>query len=104
MAVARRFRIGSATIVFAIASCVWFVVAWTTLRNMLPKMVTNPESQAVRYAVIATVPMVVVTAIALITVNASQSEGVSWLFAVLAFLIGAVGCVFWLAPYILTVA
>jgi hypothetical protein len=48
--------------------------------------------------------MVVVTAIALITVNASQSEGVSWLFAVLAFLIGAVGCVFWLAPYILTVA
>jgi hypothetical protein len=103
MAVARQFRIGSATIVFAIASCAWFVFVWTTLLKMLAKTMTNPESQAIRYAVIATVPMIVVTAIASITVNVSQSEGVSWLFAVLAFLIGAVGCVVWIAPYLLSV-
>jgi hypothetical protein len=104
MAVARRFRIGSATIVFAIASCAWFAFVWTTLLAMLPKMVTNPESQAIRYAVIATIPMVVVTAIALITVNVSQSEGRSWLFAVVAFLISAVGFVLWIAPYTLAAA
>jgi hypothetical protein len=103
MAVARQFRIGSATVAFAIASCAWFVFVWTNLLKMLSKTVTNPESQAIRYALIATVPMVVVTAIASITVNVSQSEGLSWLFAVLAFLIGAVGCVVWMAPYLLVV-
>jgi hypothetical protein len=103
MAVAGRYRIGSATIVFAIASCAWFAFVWRTLLAMLPKMVTDPEPRALRYALIATIPMVVVTAIAMIAVNASQSEGVAWLYAVLAFLIGAVGCAFWLAPYALSV-
>ena len=104
MAVARRFRIGSATIVFAIASCAWFVFVWTTMQAMLPKIVTNPGPQAIRYAVIATIPMVVVTAIALITVNVSQSEGLSWLFSVVAFLIGAVGFALWIGPYTLAAA
>jgi hypothetical protein len=104
MAVARRYRIGSATIVFAIASCAWFAFVWTNMLAMLPKVVTNPGPQAIRYAVIATIPMVVVTAIALITVNVSQSEGRSWLFAVVAFLIGAVGFVLWIGPYTLAAA
>jgi hypothetical protein len=104
MAVARRFRIGSATIVFAIASCAWFAFVWSTMLAMLPKIVTDPEPRALRYAVIATIPMVVVTAIAVITVNVSQSEGRSWLFAVVAFLVSAVGFVLWIGPYTLAAA
>jgi hypothetical protein len=104
MAVARRFRIGSATIVFAIASCAWFAFVWSTMLAMLPKIVTDPEPRALRYAVIATIPMVVVTAIAMITVNVSQSEGRSWLFAVVAFLVSAVGFVLWIGPYTLAAA
>jgi cellobiose-specific phosphotransferase system component IIC len=71
---------------------------------MLPKIVTDPEPRALRYAVIATIPMVVVTAIAMITVNVSQSEGRSWLFAVVAFLVSAVGFVLWIGPYTLAAA
>jgi hypothetical protein len=104
MAIARRFRIGSATIVFAIASCAWFAFVWSTMLAMLPKIVTDPEPRALRYAVIATIPMVVVTAIAMITVNVSQSEGRSWLFAVVAFLVSAVGFVLWIGPYTLAAA
>ena len=104
MTVARRFRIGSATIVFAIASCAWFAFVWSTMLAMLPKIVTDPEPRALRYAVIATIPIVVVTAIAMITVNVSQSEGRSWLFAVVAFLVSAVGFVLWIGPYTLAAA
>jgi hypothetical protein len=104
MAIARRFRIGSATIVFAIASCAWFAFVWRTMLGMLPKIVTDPEPRAIRYAVIATIPMLVVTAIALITVNMSQSEGVSWLFAIVAFVVTAVGFVLWIGPYTLAAA
>jgi hypothetical protein len=103
MPAARRFRIGSATVVFATASGA-FAFVWSTMVAMLPKMVTDPGPQAIRYSVIATVPMIIITAIAFISVNVSQSEGASWLYAGIALLATAIGFVLWLSRYVLAAA
>jgi hypothetical protein len=104
MAAARRFRIGSATVVFAAASGAWFAFIWSTMKALLPQIMRSPEGPALRYALIAAIPLVVVTAIALITVNVSQSEATAWWFAGSAFLIAAIGFVVWFAPYTLAAA
>jgi hypothetical protein len=104
MTIARRFRIGSATVVFAIASCTWFAFVWSTMQVLLPQMMRDPGAHALRYALVAAIPMILVTAIAMITVNVSQSEGLSWLFAGVAFLVSAIGFTLWIAPYTLAAA
>jgi hypothetical protein len=105
MPAARRFRIGSATVVFATASGAWFAFVWSTMVAMLPKMVTDPGPQAIRYSAIATAPMmIIITAIAFISVNVSQSEGASWLYAGIALPATAIGFVLWLSRYVLAAA
>ena len=105
--VARRFRIGSATVVFAVVSLVWFVFARSTLAGLLSGSVNSPAEIAdiaMSHAISATIPLVIVTVIAFITVNVSQSEGLSWLFAGAAFLISAIGFVLWMSRQVLSVA
>lgn len=96
----KRFRIGSATVVFAIGSCAWFVFVLSVLKQA-PRATLG---LMLRYALIATIPMLIITSIACITVNVSGSEGVSWLVAGVAFVIGAFLFVQWLGFYALGAA
>ncbi len=100
----KRFRIGSATVVFAIGSCAWFVFVWSVLSPVAAKVPPASGGGVLRYALIATIPMLIVTAIACITVNVTQSEGVSWLVTGVAFVIGALMFVSWMGPYALSAA
>ena len=105
--VAKRFRVGSATMVFAVVSLAWFVFALAIQKDMMSGSGRTPAEMtdiAMPYAINTTIPLVIVTAIALITVNVFQSEGLSWLFAGAAFLISAIGFVLWLSRQFLSMA
>jgi hypothetical protein len=104
--VARRFRVGSATVVFAVVSLAWFAFVLSISKDLLAGSVRSPElaDVAMSSGIKATVPLVIVTVIAFVTVNVSQSEGLSWLFAGAAFLISAIGFVLWLSRQVGSVA
>jgi hypothetical protein len=94
---ARPFRIGSAAIVFAIAAVGWFWLAWSTLTKIDAPGAT-PET-ALRLSIGVTVPLVIVTAIALIARNVTQSEGQTWIISLVAFLVAAIGFAIWLSGW-----
>ena len=85
----KRFRAGSAAVVFAILSVVWFFFAWITIGAMGRGVPDATDWTALKYAVVFTVPLLVVVAIAAVVRNTTGSEGTSWL-AALATLVVAV--------------
>ena len=82
----KRFRAGSAAVVFAILSVVWFFFAWITMDKLGQGVPGATDWTAFKYAVVFTVPLLVIVAIAAVVRNTTGSEGTSWL-AALAMLV-----------------
>lgn len=84
-----KFRVGSATIVFGVLSA-FFLLSHSLIFEPRAIAAKLPPGTGVWAAVRFTIPLFGVTAIALWTINATQSEKQSWIFAGLAFVIALI--------------
>jgi hypothetical protein len=93
----RRLQVGSAAIVFGIASVSWFLLAWSTIEKIAQGVPNASPATNLKLAIGVTIPLVIVTGIALFVRNTTGSETQSWIAAGVAFVIAAIGFVSWLS-------